>query len=153
MTKQLFNVQETTPFGLWLRTQPDLDSIVERLSIQNLDWIIHCYSGVATTCEHIMLIEEKRNGNTSDFAQRDTLLLLDQVCHYAHGIQVTTERKTVRTFLYYGLHVLTFINSTPDDGPMRWDGKPITREDLLLLLRFKIDPYSPTGAGNLDRMR
>ena len=44
---------------------------------------------------------------------------------------------------YHGFHLLQLSATTPDDSErMWWDGKKITRNQLIQLLRFEIDAYS-----------
>lgn len=130
---------EGTPFGLWLRQQQEIDSRRCGLSIQNLDYIIHMYGDVS--CQKIMLIEEKRYNGKQSFAQKDTHSIIDQSLTHANGKLVRTTRGLVVKLHYFGYHLLTFENTTPEDGRMWWDGILITESTLLSMLRFETSPF------------
>lgn len=89
-----------------------------------------------------MLIEEKTRGGKLSFAQRDTHSIIDQALRYANDQFVKTARGDLMRLRYCGYHVLTFENTTPDNGAMYWDGKVIDRAMLIRLLRFEIDPQA-----------
>lgn len=84
MTRKL-TFDTGTPFGRWLRDQPELDSRRHSLSIQNLDYVIHAYQRKrrGKNCQCIMLIEEKRFNGRSSAAQADTHGVLDQLLSIA----------------------------------------------------------------------
>ena len=74
-----------TPFGDWLREQPGLDSSEFQLSITDTDFWSHRFSvkdgnrPVARRIDHIMMVEIKTHRKDIDFAQRDTLSVIDQL--------------------------------------------------------------------------
>jgi hypothetical protein len=135
MTTQLKQDGFGTPFGVWLRKQPEIDSRQFNLSIQNLDYIIHRYQGLPY--QAIMLVEEKRYMGSVSFAQRDTHGLLDQALRIANSQYVVNARNKRVQLRYFGYFVLQFENETPDDGKIYWQHKEISRGDLLKLLKFE----------------
>jgi hypothetical protein len=70
-----------------------------------------------------MIIEEKRYGHKPRRYQEEILGLLNRCCK--HDLK------------FHGVHVLVFERTNPDDGNMSWDGRQITRSELLEILRFK----------------
>ncbi len=140
MTRTLNETTFGTPFGRWLREQQRLDSKRIGLSIQNLDYIIHRYSWPSVHA--MMLIEEKRYMALSPFAQKDTHRLINSALWHADNKPVANSRGQVRLFRYCGYHVLTFENTTPDDGRMWWDDMPIAVSDLFSLLSFHVNPMA-----------
>ena len=115
MTRQR-NDTHSTEFGLWLREQPNLDSKLG-YAATNLDYIWLNYK-----TGQWMLIEEKRYGADVSFCQRELLMLVHDACHAAAE--------------YYGVHLLVFEKTTPDDGGIRLDRQDITREELIAFLQF-----------------
>ena len=109
----------STEFGLWLRSQKQLDQRLGYLTT-NLDYIWGNYNK-----QKWMLIEEKRYGSALRQAQMDMIELVDKCC-----------RADPR---YQGFHFLQFENTSPDDGGMFWDNMPISKQNLLRLLTFTED--------------
>ena len=117
----------STAFGIWLRKQPELDSRIEGIDINDIDYAVFHYKKGT-----LLLIEEKRFGSTVSEAQRDSLNLIHQMLKFAaeSGHQFRTFRGT-RTIQYLGFHTVTFSHSGPDDSEwITWDGKIIAKEDL-----------------------
>ena len=85
MTRPTTHKAESTPFSLWLKEEPDLDSAarVAALSISDVDFVVHQYLK-----NNIMLIEEKRYGGDSRTAQKDTLSVVNQMLKVANGSMV-----------------------------------------------------------------
>lgn len=140
VTRQI-NFETGTPFGLWMRKQNEIDSRRCGLSIQNLDYVIHRYS--FPSCEAVMLVEEKTHSGKQSYAQRSTHGLIDQALRLADRKMVKTSRGQMKELRYCGYHILTFENTTPDNGRMWWDGQLIDRELLLKVLRFAVNPSKP----------
>ena len=109
----------STEFGIWLRQQKEIDSGIG-FSTTNIDYLWFNYKN-----KKWMLIEEKRHGRLPSFYQVEMYMLIDQV-------------KLIDKS-YKGFHVLTFENTTPDDGGIYLDGKFVTTDDLLEFLQFKKD--------------
>ena len=100
----------TTPFSQWLRNLPaPLDS--SRISNQNLDYIWHCYGE-----NWFILIEEKRNGASQSFAQKDTHSLIVQLLRISSGCAVTNERSKKNPLYFRGYYLVSFEKTTPDDS-------------------------------------
>ena len=105
----------STEFGLWLRQRTELDS-KDGYIATNIDYMWCNYKN-----QKWMLLEEKRYNATTTFSQSVMLKKLDS--------------KIVDND-YYGLHMLVFENTNPDDGKMWLDGKEITIDELIKFLRF-----------------
>jgi hypothetical protein len=142
VTKPLHYDNNGTPFGRWLRKQRELDSKRFHLSIQNIDYANHRFKVTRNSrrIQAMMLLEEKRYLAESDFAQLDTLMIIDQVFKYADGIDVVNYEGETLPFHYFGLHTIQFENTTPDDGYVLWNGVLVDRNTLCKLLRFELDP-------------
>ena len=117
MTKKRLDAH-STEFGLWLRDQKELDSSLGFVTT-NLDYIWANYK----TGEW-MLIEEKRHNGKPALYQRQLFEKIDKLCQQDN--------------LYYGFHILTFQNTSPDDGEMWLDGQSITNIQLFEFLQFKM---------------
>ena len=143
MTRQR-RIDGGTPFGLWLRKEPQIDSRHYGLSIQDVDHVVHRYQGLPY--QPLMLLEEKQYGAESNFAQRDTLNILHQALQYAHGQTVRTMRGATVPFHYAGYHLVQFERTSPDDGLVWWNGRLIDRITLYRLLKFEIDPRQMRNA-------
>lgn len=136
------NSETGTPFGKWLRDQPELDSKEYGLSIQNLDYVVHRYKNLRRNqqdCQCVMLVEEKRFQGQSSKAQKDTHGVIDKLLRLASGAILKLMRGKFPVH-YFGYHVLQFENETPDDGRMWWDSVEIDTATLFKLVRFEIDP-------------
>lgn len=111
------NDSHSTEFGLWLREQPELDSVSKHFTATNLDYIWQNYR----TGEW-MLIEEKRYMSPVGYSQRKLFKLL---------------HKAVRDPKYRGIHLIQFEKTSPEDGEIILDGKHITKRQLLNFLQFR----------------
>jgi hypothetical protein len=107
----------STEFGLWLRDQKEIDSSLGFITT-NLDYIWENYK----TGEW-MLIEEKRYQSDVCFSQRQQLKNLNK-------------RIGDRT-RYKGMHLLQFEKTSPEDGKIFLDRKEISKDQLLLFLKFQ----------------
>jgi len=123
------NDRHSTEFGLWLRSQPELDAQLHKLSATNLDFIWRNYATNQWMC-----IEEKRFMSALTFSQRQTLNFLKPV--------FAADPK------FCGIHIVTFQKTSPDDGlifldeNMEHEFSPleerlITKEQLIRLLQFR----------------
>lgn len=117
MTRQR-NDNHSTEFGIWLRKQKEIDSKLGFVTT-NLDYIWQNYK----TGEW-MLIEEKRYMSLLRFPQSKLLEIVDRVAKHDRN--------------YRGFHIIQFEKTSPDDGSIYLDGKQITREQLVLFLRFEL---------------
>lgn len=85
----------------------------------------------------LMLIEVKRKGASVKRAQRTTLFLIDSLIREALRHRRTFEAGGYTiTPTYYGLHLVTFANTTFEDGPVFFDRDQVTEEELAALLSF-----------------
>lgn len=124
MTKQRQD-NHSTEFGLWLRAQKEIDSSIGYRA-SNLDFIWH-----NKETGDWLLIEEKRYRSETKEWQRKVFSLLD---------------KSIRDEKYRGIYLLTFENTSPEDGWMSLgklegiffkDIQKISRDQLLRFLRFE----------------
>mgnify|MGYP001589208830 CR=1 FL=1 len=106
----------STEFGLWLREQPEIESILGFVAT-NLDFIWANYK----TGEW-MLIEEKRHSGAVRLYQQQLFDKIDKLCQQDSH--------------YCGFHTIVFQNTNPDDGQIWLDGKLISKRELLDFLRF-----------------
>ncbi len=137
-TRQANNADYFTAFSLWLRKQRELDSRVAKLDIQNLDYIIH---GFGRNAAYLMLVEEKRFNGKQKSTQAETHSLLDQALAAFAG-KIATMRGP-KPLYYFGYHLLVFSGEGPDDSEViRWDGTAITKQVLVRLLRFELNPLT-----------
>ncbi len=134
------------PLNDWIRHHPELDSAPDEaaLSIQNIDFVVHQYL-VPNECSleyetvNLMLIEIKNYGATNNnVAQNDTFSLIDQALWVTHRQrELLTTMRGRKYLVYHGFHCLQLSGLTPDDSEtMLWDGKSITTEQLIEILRF-----------------
>ena len=132
MTRKRFD-EKDTPFGSWLRSNPQLDSAFG-FDGENLDYIWHDYKR-----GYIMLIEEKRYSGRSSYAQEDTHSLVDQAMQFACERMVFKRINKARPtrIKYFGYHRLVFENTSPLDGWIQWDGRRVTADELTSILRFE----------------
>src|SRR5690606_24918959 len=135
-----------SPFGAWIRSNPDLDSIRARLSVSDCDYWIHQYRAHHDRCgiravDSIMLVELKTWRADVRFAQRDTLHLVDQLLRMS-TTRADGRRRTVRTnglatgeqriVRCFGVHTLRLSSDRPDRSEeIYWDGHRITEEMLV----------------------
>jgi hypothetical protein len=108
----------STEFGLWLRNQPEIDSKLGYVAT-NIDYVWKNYK-----TDQWMIIEEKRYGHQPRFYQQKIFDVLNWCCKHHPK--------------FYGVHVLVFENTRPDDGNIFWDGEAITKDDLLKILKFEV---------------
>jgi len=116
MTRQR-NDEHSTEYGLWLRSQDDLDSSIGYVAT-NIDYIWKNYK-----TGQWMLLEEKRYMSKPTFAQSNLFKFLDAL--------VRDDNK------YYGFHIITFEKTNPEDGKIYLDGNEITKEQHKRFLKFE----------------
>lgn len=141
-----------TPFGAWIRREPRLDSIKERLSIIDTDYWIHQYRAhtdkVGTRkIDSIMCVELKTYEAELGYAQRDTLRLVSAMYR---KVNYTKDGKCrtitlnmgneIRSIRMYGYFVLRLQTDTPESGWIEWDGRQIDIDTLIEILSFRRDP-------------
>ena len=115
MTQQRID-NKSTPFGLWLRHQSEIDSR-KGFVTTNMDYIWE-----DTKSGKWMLIEEKcLIAEMKPFQKK----LFEKLC------------SSISDPLFKGFHFLQFQFFSPDEGWMKLDGKKITREQLISFLKFE----------------
>jgi hypothetical protein len=107
----------STEFGLWLREQNKIHSVLG-FTPTNIDYMWRNYR-----TNNWMLIEEKRYKKMPEFYQIEDYKVIDKTSQ--------TDPK------YKGFHVIVFEKTSPDDGDIFLDGKFINVHDLLDFLRFE----------------
>lgn len=146
-----------TSFGRWIRSNPKLDSR-NGLVVYDVDYIVHRYKTNLDGKEFqlVMFVEVKtRNGVMSD-PQYDTLWITDQIVRNRRSNRHAEKRKEAGNaplkvmsrinkkeveLRHFGLHVLTFDGTGPDDSTtIRWDKTLIDKDRLTQLLAFDIEP-------------
>lgn len=157
MTAPRIRPESDTPFGRWIRSHPQLDSIQERLSVTDSDWWIHQYRARKEKVgekmlDNVMLVEVKTREGDVRFAQRDTLFLVDQVLRMSSVVNgrrrfvkcKSPEVGETRYVRLFGVHVLKFSGDEPkNSNRIVWDNTIICEEILVELLKFERDPDSP----------
>lgn len=121
------------------------------------DYMVHQFRTHGDrTFQLFMAVEIKTmNAELSD-AQRDTLLIADQLLRNRKKTPTNNPRRQASGQMHmvyshmlkktvwlraFGCHVLTFSRLGPDDSDLiRWDRRPITVEQLTGLLSFSLDP-------------
>lgn len=155
-----------SPFGEWIRNHPGLDSIRERLCVTDSDYWIHRYRAHtdrngARAVDQLMLVELKTNMRDVPFAQRDTLVLVNQLLRRASkrsdGRRGHVELKGImpgetRWARCFGVHLLQLSSTRPDNSDViLWDRRYLTEELLIEILRFDRDPDFPMKPLGLRR--
>lgn len=151
-----------TSFGRFIRSHPDLESrqghVFYDLDVTSCRYICHRFKvDYRRDIQFLMCIEIKTHGADVDAAQHDTLNLfgqvlrnrkrtpnkkriayqLDQTRNEAHSC-ISGKKITLRL---YGLHLLQFSGAGPEDSAeIKWDRKVISKDDLVKLLKFELDP-------------
>lgn len=149
-------------FGQWVRA-----TCGNLLSVNDVDYIVHRF----TPCDdrrgqrivqYLMLVEKKTHCAQCQPAQRDTLVITDQLLRtqprrghrerngrFRSGI-VNEFRPVQSTFnggsvlvISFGVHLLRLEGTRPDDGGwITWDHKPVSESQLVMLMRFDLNPDS-----------
>jgi hypothetical protein len=152
------------PFFRWFRGERLLDSVAHWVVRSDLDCVIHRYKtpepdGRPTReIQCMMFIEIKTHCADVPKTQHDTLSAFSQMlrnqCSNMYGRPkkkkqsgpairkvFSTLRGRKVTMRSYGGYVLEFSGTCPDDSSeMKWDGRLISKSQLIALLRFDLDP-------------
>lgn len=156
--------KKRTPFSQWIWEQRDngLDSYVDRMSITDVDWIVHKYRDRTGRdnmgkVDLFMLLELKTKGREMPPAQQDTLRIVNALFrHYAEKSNGTLNpfKLEVRDIFlrdrvvehryvkYFGAFLLELEGERPDEGKIKWHGRTIDEQTLVRVLAFDIDPRS-----------
>lgn len=89
----------------------------------------------------LMLVEVKRKGAQIKPHQAVTYRLLDEALRRLHGERLTICLKDGNTVTitvdYKGVHLLVFENTTFENGPVYFDGQPVTADQLADIFAMK----------------
>lgn len=157
-------VPNEQPFDTWCRSQPLLHSVTEGVVCFDNDLIVHRYKfdGTGKEWQCLMFVEVKSFEADMGPSQRDTLGIWSQLMdnmrlanpgEIGPCFRVWSTKKDGEVFLRsYGVHCLRFDRSTPDDSTwIEWDWKyRITREQVIGLMRFDLDPDDPNITLSMD---
>lgn len=134
-----------------------------RLSVTDQDLVIHQYRAHRDRVgerrvDNIMLLEVKGRSQSGlrlknlRLGQRDTFELLEAVIGTRKVNKATGERVInrkvnlhgeTRYVRFWGVHVLSMSEESPQKSKeMWWDGIPITIDQLIELLCFRINPFT-----------
>lgn len=148
MTKPLQIQELFNPFKHWVNTCPELDSRIYAITVGDVDNVVFHDSGQECL---IMLVETKSKGQEHiEDSQKNIYAVIDAVFRFLPPVAKQRPiamklwgRIEVRRIRYLGTHLLVLEQTTPDDSLwMKWDGQPINREQLIQVLRFKLDPQN-----------
>lgn len=117
MTKPRYD-KHSTEFGLWLREQEEINSR-HGFVASNLDYIWQNYK-----TKQWMLIEEKRYMANLTWSQMQMFKFLVKKIKYDPK--------------FYGFFLIQFERSSPDDGNIYINHKPVTKKMLIKFLRFEL---------------
>lgn len=156
--------------GKWFRK-----TLGTNVSIQDVDYIFHRFltheDGRGTRdLQYWMIVETKTFCADMDDAQRDTLLIADNVLRThprkrernagrftnGHSENPIPVRRVIgsgsRNVILFGVHKLRMNGACPASSTWwTWDDKPITYNQLVSLLRFELHP--DTLKGDMARRR
>lgn len=144
-----------SPFSDWIRNEPRLDSIKERLSLTDVDYWIHQYRAKTDKVgdrfiDSIMCVELKTFQRNLPFAQRDTLRIVSAVTKQAFRTKDGKVRtikvdlgNEVRHVRHFGYFMLRLHGDRPDNSEwIEWHGRSVDIDKLVDILRFKINPIT-----------
>lgn len=90
-------------------------------------------------------VKSRGGGGAEQSAQKTAHSLIESVFRFSSGQSISFiawGRPVVKPHAYYGFHFLVLSGKTPDDSEwMRWDDKPISRQELIEVLRFERNPF------------
>jgi len=115
MTRSRYD-NHSTEFGLWIRQQEEIASELGYITT-NVDFMWRNYK-----TKQWMLIEEKRYNKRPGNWQKTMFDVLDAASKSDNN--------------YCGFHYLRFENTSPEDGAIWLDDKPITKSKLIQFLKF-----------------
>ena len=159
--------------GRFLRAQPRLRS-EDGINIYDADGsverrIVHRYKdGSSREVQCFMEVEVKEYGAAPTPAQKSTLQMLSDYLkntvrnmHSSRGassdragkVRKIYDRQFQREVLvrHYGIHLLQFERSGPEDGWIKWDGVKISQDQLVGLFAFDLNPYTLQPLSARDR--
>ncbi len=145
-----------TVFSRWVRQQEDLDSNRDGIVLYDSDMIVHRYKFDHNRLyQCIMLVEVKCHNAEPTPSQKDTLAIFGQFLRNDKTTSRKSRRAQVRdrptkafsvmrkrmiTCRAFGVHLLTFENTSPENGKIRWDKENVTKGQLIKILKFELHP-------------
>lgn len=117
-TRKRIDPKESTQFGMWLREQPELDSKTKHLVCTAGFFIWRNYN-----TGQWMLIQSKRAMKALKRSQKNLL----KVLHNA-----IDDRD------YYGIYLVEFENTHPDDGDIYLNKEIISRSNFIKFMQFSM---------------
>jgi len=154
-----------TQFERWMRAEQRLASRTGIVRF-DLDVLIHRYMTVedgigVRDIQAMMFLEVKTFGAAMTGCQQDTLSMLSQVLtnrrgnrhHDKRGRHLDDHTPPGRAYSHllgtkirlrmFGGHLVQFDAADPvSSTSIRWDGKPISSDQLVQLIRFELDPHT-----------
>jgi hypothetical protein len=143
-----------SPFGAWLRRQPELSS--QHFVASDIDWVIHRYkpeidSVGSREVNYMMFVEVKTFSANLTPSQHESLWFQHQFFQAKQGkkLLMLVGGKSRRAVWHFGVSVLVFTGHSPEDSQIKWgrfisDGsltfRDITKHELVRLLRFDLHP-------------
>jgi len=109
-------------FDTWVKKQPELAD-GSSFCASNINCIL-----LANDIGNWMIVMVKYYMQQPELDQLEMLNILDKSCSYDPK--------------FYGVHILTFENTNPEDGHMLWDGEQISKARLLKILMFEDEDIS-----------
>jgi hypothetical protein len=151
--------KDETPFGAWVRRQPDLDSRRDGLAVCDVDWSFHRYMTPidrkgSRDVQLFMWLEVKAFGTVPDRSQEDTLRKWHESftlwTRRGPRIRVLRSRYAPVSLWFFGVYVLSLPAVSPDqsaqcrwgrfhaNGDLQWTD--IRTADLADILAFRLRP-------------
>jgi hypothetical protein len=144
-------------FSQWVRNHQQLRS-GDGFAFMDKDLICHRFkTDHDRSIQYLMFVEVKTRGAKLLDSQRDTMWIVKQLLSNRritptkdkNPLQVNGVPTKVKSYMAktdvliraFGYHTLRLSGSTPDDSDaIIWDTTPITREQVVGLLRFDLNP-------------
>jgi len=144
-------------FGRWIRNQEQLSSL-DGFVFMDRDLVVHRYmTNHDREFQFLMFVEVKTHNAKLRDSQKDTMYMIDQVFR---NRRITPTKKRIKKQLgsspisiwshannryvhvrLLGYHLLMLSGDSPDDSDViKWNGRQISKKQLIGLLRCEIDP-------------
>lgn len=148
--------ESDSPFGAWIRSRPDLDSVAQSIVVTDVDFLIQRYrveidAQGSRDMNYLMHVEIKTRSAMPSPSQHETLWIQHQcVASKRKRLDLRGRRRDV---WHFGVFVLSMPGERPDDGPyVEWcsflmDGQfrrtKLKPDTLAKVLRFDLRPDNP----------